>query len=192
MHLCADPAYQERLVRFVENHDEPRASAAFETGKVEAAALTAACLPGARLFHEGQFEGRRVRLPVFLRRRPDEPTDQRLQRFYQALVRLLRADDLRNGEWSLCERRGWPDNQSFMNLLAWCWRKGDLRHLIVVNLSPAAAQGDVLLPWNDLAGRSWKLKDVVSGDVFDRHGDQLSKSGLYVDLNAWKFHVLTF
>jgi hypothetical protein len=79
-----------------------------------------------------------------------------------------------------------------MNLLAWCWRKGHARHLIVVNLSPAQAQGEVMLPWNDLAGRSWRLADVVSGDVFDRHGDELSKNGLYVDLGAWKFHVLKF
>lgn len=192
LHLCADLAYQERLVRFVENHDEPRASAAFEPGKVAAAALTAAALPGAKLFHEGQFEGRRVRLPVFLRRRPKEDPDEGLRSMYRTLLRFLRADDLRNGEWSLCERRGWPDNESFMNLLAWCWRQGDTRHLIVVNLSAGDAQGEVMLPWNDLAGRSWKLKDVVNGDVFDRQGDQLAKNGLYVDLDAWKFHVLKF
>ena len=29
LHLCADLAYQERLVRFIENHDEPRAAAIF-------------------------------------------------------------------------------------------------------------------------------------------------------------------
>lgn len=192
LHLCADLAYQERLVRFVENHDEPRASAAFEAGKAAAAALTAAALPGAKLFHEGQFEGRRVRLPVFLRRRQDEPPDEGLRSFYRALLRFLRADDLRSGEWSLCERRGWPDNQTFMNLLAWCWRKDDKRHLIVANLSPADAQGEVMLPWNDLTGRSWRLADVISGEVFDRHGDELSRRGLYVDLDAWKFHVLKF
>ena len=28
------------------------------------------------MFHEGQFEGRKVRLPVFLARRPDEPADR--------------------------------------------------------------------------------------------------------------------
>ncbi|SLM49025.1 Alpha amylase, catalytic region [Nitrospira japonica] len=192
LHLCADLPYQERLVRFIENHDEPRASAAFEAGRVAAAALTAAALPGAKLFHEGQFEGRRVRLPVFLRRRLDEPADERLRSFYRTLLRFLGTDDLRSGEWSLCERRGWPDNQTFMNLLAWCWRKGDKRHLIAANLSPADAQAEVMLPWNDLGGRSWRLADVISGEVFDRQGDQLTKSGLYVDLDPWKFHVLKF
>jgi len=192
LHLCADLPYQERLIRFVENHDEPRASAAFSAGKMATAALTAAALPGAKLFHEGQFEGRRVRLPVFLRRRPDEAPDEGLRSFYRTLLRFLGTDDLRSGEWSLCERRGWPDNQTFMNLLAWCWRKDDKRHLIIANLSPAGAQGEVMLPWKDLAGRSWRLADIISGEKFDREGDQLSKNGLYVDLDAWKFHVLKF
>jgi len=66
LHLCADPAYQRKLVRFIENHDEPRAAATFSPEKERAAAVTIATVTGAKLFHEGQFEGRRVRLPVFL------------------------------------------------------------------------------------------------------------------------------
>ena len=34
-HLTGDTGYQERLVRFIENHDEPRAAAAFPAGKAE-------------------------------------------------------------------------------------------------------------------------------------------------------------
>ena len=33
LHLLAEPAYQDRLVRFIENHDEPRAAAVFSTGE---------------------------------------------------------------------------------------------------------------------------------------------------------------
>jgi len=192
LHLCADLAYQEKLVRFIENHDEPRASSTFHAGKVRAAAITAATLPGARLFHEGQFEGRRVRLPVFLRRRPDETPDQNLQEFYRNLLRLFRSTDLKEGEWKLCERTGWPDNNSFMSLVAWCWRKDNERHLIVVNLSDAKAQGQVLVPWSDLAGRSWRLTDALTGEIYERDGTLLQHSGLYVDLEAWRYHVLKF
>ena len=38
-----------------------------------------ATLPGATLWHEGQFDGWRVRLPVFLGRRPVEPNDAELR-----------------------------------------------------------------------------------------------------------------
>ncbi|MBA5867496.1 MAG: alpha-amylase [Nitrospira sp. CR1.3] len=192
LHLCADLGYQEKLVRFIENHDEPRAASTFHLEKIRAAALTAATLPGARLFHEGQFEGRRVRLPVFLRRRPDETPDQSLQEFYRNLLRLFRSTDLKEGEWKLCERTGWPDNNSYMSLVAWCWRKDNERHLIVVNLSDHRAQEQVRVPWGDLAGRSWRLTDALTGEVYERDGTLLQHSGLYVDLEAWRYHVLKF
>ena len=40
LHLCADPAYQNKLLRFIENHDEPRAASAFTPAKERAAAVT--------------------------------------------------------------------------------------------------------------------------------------------------------
>jgi len=70
-HLTAETAYQDRLVRFIENHDEPRAAATFPPEKARAAAVTTLTQTGARLVHEGQLEGRKVQLPVFLSRRPD-------------------------------------------------------------------------------------------------------------------------
>ena len=39
LHLLADLRYQEGMVRFIENHDEPRAAAAFPDGKGRAAAV---------------------------------------------------------------------------------------------------------------------------------------------------------
>ena len=46
LHLCADLSYQGKLVRFIENHDEPRAATSFPEAKQRAAALTMATLPG--------------------------------------------------------------------------------------------------------------------------------------------------
>jgi len=189
LHLCADLAYQEKLVRFIENHDEPRAAATFHPEKARAAAITVSTLQGARLFHEGQFEGRKVRLPVFLGRRPDETLDRELPAFYRKLLLTLRSVDLREGDWKLCDRTGWPDNATCMNLVAWCWRKGQARHLIVVNLSGARSQAQVLVPWDDLAGRSWQLTDAFTGAVYERDGSQMRSPGLYVDLEPWGYHV---
>src|SRR5208283_3377721 len=104
LHLCADLAYQGKLVRFIENHDEPRAAATFSPAKERAAAVTVSTLTGARLFHEGQFEGRKVRLPVFLGRGPDEPTDESLQAFYGRLLAAINAPVFRDGQWRLCAR----------------------------------------------------------------------------------------
>ncbi len=192
LHLCADLPYQEKLVRFIENHDEPRAAATFSDQKARAAAVTVATLPGARLFHEGQFEGRRVRLPVFLRRRFDEITDKSLQEFYHSLLQILRSKDFREGEWKLCERTGWPDNDSYLNVVAWCWHiEGEAeRHLIVVNLSAIRSQAQVRLPWTEVSGRFWQLTDPLQKTAFDRASDELQASGLHVDLEPWGYHLL--
>ena len=136
----------------------------FRDGKGRAAAVAILTLPGAKLLHEGQFEGRKVRLPVFLGRRPAEPVDHDLAAFYGRLLKATNRDVFRNGEWRLCERSGWPDNQSCLNILAWCWVKDDERCLIVVNFGPDAAQARVHVPWDELRGRQWRLNDVLSGD----------------------------
>ncbi len=186
LHLLADSLYQEKMVRFVENHDEPRAAAVFPDGKGRAAAVAVLTLTGAKLLHEGQFRGMKVRLPVFLDRRPAEQLDHNLSDFYRNLLKAINHDVFRNGQWSLCERSGWPNNQSCLNILAWCWVKDEERYLIVINFSGETAQARVHVPWNELRGRNWRLADVLLGETYDRNGDEMRDSGLYVDLAPWK------
>ena len=192
LHLCADVAYQAKLLRFIENHDEPRAAATFLAAKERAAAVTIATLPGARLFHEGQFEGRKIRLPVFLGRRPAELADQALLVFYHWLLDAIDAPVFRDGQWALCNCAGWPDNPSYQNLVAWTWVKDNDRHLIIVNLSDSAAQARVQVPWEELRGKTWRLVDGLSGETYDRNGDEMRDPGLFVDLKPWNYHFLWF
>ena len=190
-HLQADAAYQEKLIRFIENHDEPRAAATFvPAAKARAAAVVMSTLQGARMYHDGQFEGFRMHVPVFLSRGPDEAVDVDLRHFCERLVRAVADAGLRAGEWALCECTGWPDNDSFRRLVAWCWSTAHSRHLVVVNLSDAAAQARMRLPWPDLAGRSWNLTDRLSGQTFTRAGDELAAEGLYVALDPWASYFL--
>ena len=191
LHLCADLAYQGKLVRFIENHDEPRAASTFSPEKERVAAIATSTLTGAKLFHEGQFEGRKVRLPVFLGRRPVERVDPDLQAFYRTLLKAASLEGLRNGHWKLCERTGWPDNASYQNLVAWCWHSAGEHHLIVVNLSDSGAQGLVRLPWDELKGRTWQMIDLFTEKGYERSGDEMCTQGLYVDLPPWGYHILT-
>jgi hypothetical protein len=189
LHLGADLSYQAKLLRFIENHDEARATAVFDPAKERVAAVTFATLPGAKLFHEGQFEGRKTRLPVFLGRRPPEPVDQALRSFYRQLILDLPA--FNNGEWNLCECTGWPDNQSYRNILAWTWRQFEQRRLIVVNFSAAPAQARIAIRWPSLRGQTWHLVDTLSDAKYDRGGDEMFSPGLYVDLAQWGYNCFS-
>ena len=190
LHLCADLPYQAKLVRFIENHDEPRAAAAFTPEKHRAAAVTALTLPGARLVHEGQIVGRRIRLPVFLSRCPAESSDTDLVAFYRTLLEALSRGDFFSGTWRLCERSGWPDNHTCLNLIAWCWQNGNSRCLIVVNLSDTASQCLVRIPWDDPGSGTCQVKDAFTSEVYERNGDAMLSHGFYVELPAWGFHLL--
>ena len=192
LHLNADAGYQQKLVRFIENHDEPRASVAFPAGKGQAAAIAIATIPGAKLFHEGQFEGRGVRVPVFLGRRPEEPIDLASQFFYKKLLAAIDSPVFREGEWTLCNCSGWPDNDSFQRLGAWAWTKDDDRTLVIVNLSDGAAQARVHLPWEELRGETWRLADALSDASYEREGDEMKNDGLYIDLAPWAGQILAF
>ena len=45
---------------------------------------------------------------------------------------------------------------------------------------------------DDLGGRTWKLGDRLSGQEFDRAGDEIASSGLYVALGPWESYFLSF
>jgi hypothetical protein len=143
---------------------------------------------GARLVYQGQLQGRQVRLPVFLGRFPVEPVNRDLEDFYRSLLTAVADPTFRTGRWELCDRWGWPDNDSFNNLVAWSW-DGATRWLIVVNLSDDTATGLVRAPWQDLQGRRWQLVDPTQNGSFDRDGDDLA-GGLFVELEGWRWHLL--
>jgi hypothetical protein len=174
-HLTAGLDYQNKLIRFIENHDEPRAATAIPGDRGRAAAVAIATLPGSTLWHDGQFDGRRIKLPVFLGRYPDEPVDEGLRDFYDRLIVFNDA-----GEWRLLDT---PD------VLAWTWEGATNRHLIVINFGPDQIWTRVRMPW-PTAGEQWRLIDLLDGRVFDRDGDELEAGGLVVGLPAWGFHVL--
>jgi glycosidase len=187
-HLTAETAYQDGLVRFIENHDEPRAAATFPPGRARAAAVATLSGTGARLVYEGQLEGRRVQLPVFLARRPDEEPDTDLRAFYDRLLGGLQGGVFRTGDWQLGARSGWEGNDTWQNLVCWGWRGEGPSKFVVVNLSDAPASGHVSLPWDDLVGRQWQLDDTSSGAEYTRSGDDL-RGGLYVTLDSWGWHL---
>ncbi len=187
-HLHADLGYQRRLVRFLENHDEPRAARTFRPReRQQAYAVAVSTLPGLTLWHEGQADGRQVFVPVFLSRRPGEPLDADLAGWYHRLWAAAAA--VRGGTWTRHDVVGWPDNASADRLAAWTWRDGDGFALVVVNLGAEPADGVVRLDDLAAAGRGWLFTDLLDAATYERSGDDLAEHGLYVARPGWGAHV---
>jgi Alpha amylase, catalytic domain len=189
-HLAAPVDGQHRTVRFVENHDEPRAAGLLTPDQHMAALTVVLTVPGAALVHEGELDRRRARVPVTLGRRPHEVSDASIADRAHRLLELI-ADGARTGEWSLGEVRGWPDNRSADRLLTWSWTSPDQRHLVVVNLSDDAADGMVAWPWQGDVGAALVLTDRITGEQFERDGDDVASNGLYVSLAGPGQHVFS-
>lgn len=189
-HLRASLEYQRRLTRFTENHDEERALEVFGLQRSKAAATLSLTVPGLRLFHEGQIEGRRLRQPLQLKRRPREPVEPDLQLFYQRLLRALSHPTFHTGEWRLLEpQEAWSGNSSYHNFVGYSWALGEERRVVVINLSSQPAQCYLPLEMSALAGSSWHLNDLLSEAKYQRDGDALIEPGLYLDLPGHGCHL---
>jgi len=190
-HFHAGLDYQDKMARFLENHDEPRAAASFSAEIHEAAAIITFLSPGLRFFHQGQFEGRTIRISPHLVRAPDEPSDPRLAQFYHRLLAVLRRAVVRDGRWQLLECvPAWDGNSSDDAFVAFAWHSSDGKRLLVaVNYAPHQSQCYVRLPFPDLADRSWQLRDLLGEAGYDRDGADLQSRGLYLDLAPWQYHV---
>ncbi len=188
-HLLAASSYQQRMVRFTENHDEARALTAF--GVVEkacAATVVIAALPGAKLFHEGQFEGRRIRVPVQLGRRAQEPVHEELVAFYRRLLNEVKDPPYHDGTFMALAAHPILDaDAGHENLLAFAWALGEDWRMIVVNYGDQPVEGRIMLPRPAFAGfLTWRFDNVLApGEPVLQVGDDLLTSGFPVTLDAY-------
>jgi hypothetical protein len=187
-HFHAGLDYQDKLARFLENHDEPRAAATFTPVMHRAAAVTTFLSPGLRFFHQGQFEGRKKRISPHLGRGPVEPVDQDLRGFYDLLLEVLKSSAVRDGDWKLLECvPAWDGNWTNDCFVAFSWQCGDGERMIVaVNYAPNQSQCHARLPFGDLARRKWRLQDRLDAAAYEWNGDDLQSRGLFLDMAPWK------
>ncbi len=194
-HLIAPAEYQRHTMRFIENHDEPRAFMALGPQRSYPAAVVLLTVPGATLLHDGQFTGRAAKLPVQIGRAPIEPALSHLHDYYLHLLQETTDPVYHQGEFTLFHMSpAAPGNLTHGSLLAYGWHlKNDGYRLVVVNLGAQHAWGRVdLSQWEAITGRNWRLFDVIDDAEYARRGDELSSTGLYVSLEACEAHVFRF
>jgi hypothetical protein len=186
-HLRADLAYSERLVRFLENHDEARSAAILEP-RLPAAAVLFSTLPGMRLYFDGQLDGRKIRTPVQLGRWLDEPVDESIRVLYERLLAAILAPVFHRGEWRLLEVSSAGDD-SFGQLIACRWKDAEQLAVAVTNLSAHVASGHVPVIGDLPAGVSFDMVDCLSEATDRWTRTPLDERGVYVRLEPGGAHL---
>jgi len=199
-HLVAGLDYQNRLARFLENHDEKRAAELFPFAKHRAAAVVTYLTPGLRFFHQGQLEGAKVKIPMQLARGPQDENDREIEQFYKILLEISITGSVEHYDWnSLTINPAWNVNYSHSSILSFATltlsnnQTGLL--LSAVNYSSNQAQCFVELPEKILSNistdtlQSVTFTDLISGEMYVRDLNDLKIRGLYLDLPPWKAHI---
>jgi hypothetical protein len=144
-----------------------------------------------RFFHDGQLEGRRVRFPVQLNRRPKEPVDEEIRDFYCVLLECLRRPEVREGAWQLLDcRNAWEGNPTWEHFIAYAWEgENGARLLVAVNYGSTQGQCYVDVPFAGIPVGKLLLKDLMSPARYERNGEDLANHGLYLDMPEWGYHI---
>jgi len=141
-----------------------------------------------RFYHQGQFEGRKIRPPMQLSAAAPEAPDAEVRALYERVLRISDERVFHDGEWGLLEVAPSGD-ATHESLVAYEWRLEREWRIVVVNLSDHAAQGKLLLP--DATRRAAKLDffDLLNDAHYERESANLEGDGLFVRLDGWRAHV---
>jgi glycosidase len=187
-HLTADLGYQEKLLRFIENHDEDRASVVFKE-RARAASVLALTLPGAKLVHEGQMRGHRIHLPVQLGRRQVEQDDVETRELYQRLLDVVSSRELRYGKWRLYELDTQLPESQRSQLITYVWTLDGVTILVVVNFGPEAIRGHARIRGALFPRGRYRSRDRLHDTPLTRAPEELENRVISLDLAPWDAHI---
>ena len=186
-HLQADIDFVEQNIRFIENHDEPRAESTLGAGRSRPSATLITTLPGATLLHDGQFTGRKIKLPVQIARQPDEPENQELKQFYRWLMQEKQALIYERGNWKAFGRHDVSEgNNTHHHLFIHGWRYRSEHRLIVLNFGSVTAKGMIeVRGWRHIGHYNWEIRDELNNDITYHSGDVLAEYGMFVEVEPY-------
>ena len=205
-------SYQDKCVRFLENHDEDRAAAMFPNSDQHmAAAVLTLTAPGLHFVHDGQEVGRKRRVSMHITRRlpvADDVADKTLKDRYGRLLLALKSAALSHGGWERCDV--WEileDGQHVpckrvMSHFCWSPIKGGGPFtevaIVVVNYSPSPVRARLVGKEDEpgtkelrhlLSGRDCMLSDRLSACTADIMGNTFCGVGVHLQLQPWGAHV---
>ncbi len=191
-HLNATADYQSKSLRFIENHDENRSITSLGVNKAKAAAVIISTICGMHFYFDGQFEGKRVKLPVQLGREPLEKPNKSFINFYNHLLNITKHDIFKIGSWRQLKPDKCSENDfSFYNILAWKWEHKTENRLVVVNFSNTIS---ICLLKLNIKENSEKivLTDLLNNIKYEREKHEIEQNGLFIKLGKYESHIFSY
>ena len=175
---------------FVENHDEDRvvANMGGNLQKGKAAGTIAATIGGLIFINHGQWEGRKNKLDVHLRRGLEEPDNEEIKNYYKKLHQVIKDKAFRGNNFYYA---GVLDGERKDDFIAYIREEDDSHYLVVVNFSEN--EGCATIPIYNLRGRRYILVYDALNDVeIMKTYDIVKNYGLKVCLKAWESQIFKY
>lgn len=190
-HLDADVSYQEKSVRFIENHDELRAVKAFGKQKSLAAAVIMSTVPGMKFYFDGQFEGRKIKLPLQLGREPEEKECREVKDFYNKILELTKKEVFRSGNFKKLDALSAGDgNYTYEYFFCFQWLSQKEQWLIITNFSERTSQCRLIFEIEQ-GPDEINLTDHLTGITYTRTAEEIKSHGLFVELKGYRSHIFS-
>ena len=188
-HLQAENEFQMKSTRFLENHDESRAVTKFGKKHTYAAAVLISTIQGMKLYYDGQFEGKKVKLPVQLGREPEEKVSESLKEYYNKILMITKSEIFKIGKWFMIDPLPVSNsNDTFENMFAWQWKLGKELRIVVINYSVVTAQCRIRLDIKT-QDREIKMTDLITNEEYSRSVNEIRNLGLFVELKSYHSHI---
>jgi glycosidase len=131
--------FLRRGLYFLENHDEPRIASLLPLEEHKPAALLVLSMPGLRMIHDGQLEGRKAFARIQMSKRAEEKPDLEVSTFYQGLLKTLQQTLIGIGDFEFLQPEAVNGGTEVLDpVFIVKWSSDEGADLVLVNLGANA------------------------------------------------------
>ncbi len=175
-HLDANLEFQNKSIRFLENHDEERSAKHLQEESLNFFGLLC-FIPGILLYYNGQEFGNYNKLPVQLGKRDKEKTREPYTSYYERIFKILMSRP------SIIERTILSyDLYGDGRILAYLLTYANTKELLIWNPMAYELSGKVML--TSPVDLTEELRDQISNMTFPKPSIADLANGFYFRLNA--------
>ncbi|HNC01310.1 MAG TPA: hypothetical protein PLS71_23905, partial [Leptospiraceae bacterium] len=156
-------------------------------------------LPGSVLYHQGQRQGKQIKIPVQLARGPKEEINLESENFYDRAFYRIQKRKNKNLQLETFELKAYMDDYSLKNCIVRSVLNLDdnLVEILIFNTYPHQVIGALHLP-EQIREKVLQykqdeiiLKDVLTGETYSREKEMIER-GMFIKLESGQAHWFSF